>query len=76
MRLLLVGAWPADVRAAMQAKELGADATLREAQQVVGTNLNSGPPVPPCPAPSMARDRSSGMNRPDAERPAEGRLIL
>ena len=50
MRLLLVGGGPAGVTAAMQAKELGADATLLEAQQVGGTNPNSGPaPVPPCP---------------------------
>ena len=71
MRLLLVGGGPAGVRAAMQARELGADVTLLEAQQVVGTNLNSGPPVPPCPGPSMARDRSPGMNRPDADHPAK-----
>ena len=33
MRLLLVGGGPAGIRAAMQAKELGADATLLEAQR-------------------------------------------
>ena len=50
MRLLLVGGGPAGVAAAMQAKELGADATLLEAQLIGGTNPNSGPaPVPPCP---------------------------
>ena len=45
----MVGGGPAG---AIQARELGAHATLREAQQVGSRNLNSGPaPVPPCPGP-------------------------
>ena len=53
MSQLMVGGGPAGVTAAMQAMELGADATLLEAHVVGGTNLNSGPaPVPPCPGPS------------------------
>jgi pyruvate/2-oxoglutarate dehydrogenase complex dihydrolipoamide dehydrogenase (E3) component len=43
MRLLIVGAGPAGVTAALQARELGADVTLLEAEQVGGTNLNRGP---------------------------------
>src|SRR6201985_2477762 len=34
---------PAEVTAAIQALELGADVTLLEADQVGGTNLNRGP---------------------------------
>lgn len=52
MRLLLVGGGPAGNRAVMQARELGADVTLLEAQQVGGTSLNSGPaPLRTCPGP-------------------------
>ena len=43
MRLLIVGAGPAGVTAALQARELGADVTLLEAEQVGGINLNRGP---------------------------------
>jgi pyruvate/2-oxoglutarate dehydrogenase complex dihydrolipoamide dehydrogenase (E3) component len=43
MRVLVVGGGPAGVTAALQARELGADVTLLEADQVGGTNLNRGP---------------------------------
>jgi pyruvate/2-oxoglutarate dehydrogenase complex dihydrolipoamide dehydrogenase (E3) component len=43
MRLLVVGGGPAGVSAALQGRELGADVTLLEADQVGGTNLNRGP---------------------------------
>ena len=41
--LLVVGGGPAGVTAAMQARQLGANVTLLEADQVGGTNLNRGP---------------------------------
>ena len=48
----MVDGGSAGAAAATHARELGADATLVEAQQVGRTNLNSGPaPVPPCPGP-------------------------
>ncbi len=61
MRLLIVGAGPAGVTAALQARELGADVTLLEAEQVGGTNLNRGPaPVRTLArAARLARDWSS-----------------
>ncbi len=43
MRLLVVGGGPAGVSAALQARELGEDVTLLEAEQVGGTNWNRGP---------------------------------
>jgi pyruvate/2-oxoglutarate dehydrogenase complex dihydrolipoamide dehydrogenase (E3) component len=43
MRLLVLGGGPAGASAAMQARELGVDVTLLEADQVGGTNLNRGP---------------------------------
>lgn len=43
MRLLVVGGGPAGVAAALQARELGADVTLLEAEEVGGTSLNRGP---------------------------------
>jgi len=39
----VVGGGPAGVTAALQARELGADVTLLEADRVGGTNLNRGP---------------------------------
>jgi len=39
----VVGAGPAGAAAALQARELGADVTLLEAERVGGTNLNRGP---------------------------------
>ena len=61
MRLLVVGGGPAGLAAAMQARELGADVTLLEAEQVGGTNLNHGPaPVRTLArAARLARDWSS-----------------
>ena len=43
MTLLVVGGGPAGVSAALQARELGEDVTLLEAEQVGGTNWNHGP---------------------------------
>jgi pyruvate/2-oxoglutarate dehydrogenase complex dihydrolipoamide dehydrogenase (E3) component len=43
MRVLVIGGGPAGVTAALQARELGADVTLLEADRVGGTNLNRGP---------------------------------
>jgi pyruvate/2-oxoglutarate dehydrogenase complex dihydrolipoamide dehydrogenase (E3) component len=43
MRLLVLGAGPAGMAAALHARELGADVTLVEAEQVGGTSVNSGP---------------------------------
>jgi pyruvate/2-oxoglutarate dehydrogenase complex dihydrolipoamide dehydrogenase (E3) component len=43
MRLLVLGGGPAGAAAAMQGRELGADVTLLEADQIGGTNLNRGP---------------------------------
>jgi pyruvate/2-oxoglutarate dehydrogenase complex dihydrolipoamide dehydrogenase (E3) component len=43
MRLLVAGGGPAGTAAALQARELGADVTLLEAEQIGGTNLNRGP---------------------------------
>jgi len=61
MRLLVVGGGPAGVAAALQARELGADVTLLEAEQVGGTSLNHGPaPVRTLArAARLARDWSS-----------------
>ena len=61
MRLLVVGGGPAGVTAALQARELGADVTLLEAEQIGGTNLNHGPtPVRTLArAARLARDWSS-----------------
>ena len=61
MRLLVVGGGPAGVTAALQARELGADVTLLEAEQVGGTSLNRGPaPVRTLArAARLARDWSS-----------------
>lgn len=43
MSLLVVGAGPAGIAAALQARELGAEVTLLEADQAGGTSLNRGP---------------------------------
>ena len=43
MKLLVVGGGPAGVTPALQARELGADVTLLEAEQIGRTNLNRGP---------------------------------
>ena len=61
MRLLVVGGGPGGLAAAVQARELGADVTLLEAEQVGGTNLNHGPaPVRTLArAARLARDWSS-----------------
>ena len=61
MKLLVVGGGPAGVTAALQARELGADVTLLEAEQIGGTNLNHGPaPVRTLArAARLARDWSS-----------------
>ena len=61
MRVLVVGGGPAGVTAALQARELGADVTLLEADQVGGTSLNRGPaPVRTLArAARLARDWSS-----------------
>ena len=57
MRLLVVGGGPAGLSAAMQARELGADVTLLEAEQVGGTSLNHGP------APVRALARAARLAR-------------
>jgi pyruvate/2-oxoglutarate dehydrogenase complex dihydrolipoamide dehydrogenase (E3) component len=59
--VLVVGAGPAGATAAIQARELGADVTLLEAEQVGGTNINRGPtPVRTLArAARLARDWSS-----------------
>jgi len=61
MRVLVVGGGPAGITAALQARELGADVTLLEAEQIGGTNLNHGPaPVRTLArAARLARDWSS-----------------
>ena len=61
MRVLVLGAGPAGATAAIQARELGADVTLLEAEQVGGTNINRGPtPVRTLArAARLARDWSS-----------------
>jgi pyruvate/2-oxoglutarate dehydrogenase complex dihydrolipoamide dehydrogenase (E3) component len=61
MRLLVVGGGPAGAPAALQARELGADVTLLEADQVGGTSINRGPaPVRTLArAARLARDWSS-----------------
>ena len=61
MRLLVVGGGPAGITAALQARELGADVTLLEAERIGGTNLNRGPtPVRTLArAARLARDWSS-----------------
>ena len=43
MKLVVVGAGPAGIAAALQARELGAGVTLLEADQAGGTSLNRGP---------------------------------
>jgi pyruvate/2-oxoglutarate dehydrogenase complex dihydrolipoamide dehydrogenase (E3) component len=59
--VLVVGAGPAGATAAIQARELGADVTLLEAEQVGGTSINRGPtPVRTLArAARLARDWSS-----------------
>jgi len=61
VRLLVVGGGPAGAAAALQARELGAEVTLLEADQVGGTSLNRGPaPVRTLArAARLARDWSS-----------------
>ena len=61
MRLLVAGGGPGGATAALQARELGADVTLLEAEQVGGTSLNRGPaPVRTLArAARLARDWSS-----------------
>ena len=43
MKVLVLGAGPAGVRAAIRARELGADVTLIERDRVGGVAVNSGP---------------------------------
>jgi 2-polyprenyl-6-methoxyphenol hydroxylase-like FAD-dependent oxidoreductase len=43
VRLLVLGGGPVGISAALHARELGAQVTLVEAQQVGGTSLNTGP---------------------------------
>ena len=43
MRLLVLGAGPAGISAALHARELGADVTLIESGRLGGTSLNTGP---------------------------------
>jgi pyruvate/2-oxoglutarate dehydrogenase complex dihydrolipoamide dehydrogenase (E3) component len=43
MRLLVVGAGPAGISAALHGRELGAEVTLLEADRAGGTSLNRGP---------------------------------
>ncbi len=57
MKLLVVGGGPAGVTAALQARELGADVTLLEAERIGGTNLNHGP------APVRTLSRAAGLAR-------------
>lgn len=40
---LVIGGGPAGLSAAVQARELGADVTVLEAEQIGGTSLNRGP---------------------------------
>jgi pyruvate/2-oxoglutarate dehydrogenase complex dihydrolipoamide dehydrogenase (E3) component len=61
LKVLVIGGGPAGASAALQARELGADVTLLEADQVGGTSLNRGPaPVRTLArAARLARDWSS-----------------
>ena len=61
MRVLVLGGGPTGATAAIQARELGADVMLLEAEQIGGTNLNRGPaPVRTLArAARLARDWSS-----------------
>ena len=61
MRVLVIGGGPAGASAALQARQLGADVTLLEADRVGGTSLNRGPaPVRTLArAARLARDWSS-----------------
>jgi len=68
VRLLVLGGGPAGSTAALQARELGADVTLLEAEQVGGTSLNHGP------APVRTRARRGGGGR--ARRGGGGRRAL
>jgi pyruvate/2-oxoglutarate dehydrogenase complex dihydrolipoamide dehydrogenase (E3) component len=43
MKLLVLGGGPAGMTAALHARELGAEVTLIEANEIGGTNLNDGP---------------------------------
>jgi pyruvate/2-oxoglutarate dehydrogenase complex dihydrolipoamide dehydrogenase (E3) component len=43
VKVLVIGAGPAGISAALQARELGAEVVLLEAEQVGGTNVNRGP---------------------------------
>jgi pyruvate/2-oxoglutarate dehydrogenase complex dihydrolipoamide dehydrogenase (E3) component len=43
VRVVVVGGGPAGLAAAIQARELGADVTLLEAEHIGGTSLNRGP---------------------------------
>ena len=61
LSLLVVGGGPAGITAAMQGRELGAQVTLLESDQIGGTSLNRGPaPVRTLArAARLARDWSS-----------------
>ena len=61
VKVLVIGGGPGGTAAALQARELGADVTLLEAEQVGGTSLNRGPaPVRTLArAARLARDWSS-----------------
>ena len=43
MKLLVLGAGPAGLTAALQARELHAEVTLLESKRVGGTSINEGP---------------------------------
>jgi pyruvate/2-oxoglutarate dehydrogenase complex dihydrolipoamide dehydrogenase (E3) component len=43
MKVLVVGGGPAGIAAALQARQLGAEATVLEADRIGGTSLNRGP---------------------------------
>jgi pyruvate/2-oxoglutarate dehydrogenase complex dihydrolipoamide dehydrogenase (E3) component len=62
MKLVVLGAGPAGLTAALQARELHAEVTLLESTRVGGTSINEGPaPVRTLArAARLARDAGSG----------------
>ena len=63
MKTLILGGGPAGINAALQARELDADVTLLEAEQIGGTNLNRGP----APVRTLARAARLRESRQHAE---------